>query len=365
MKVNFFMENVNFCKQTRSDVNLTISVTAELSLDIQKFCTNNINHPFCFQYYIDNPADGITPTIQSCFSSSNILASPFFLPPSGSTGSTVGASSVCYPLVSTIFTKLPNQSSLAYDQLFSTICSTLNVNASNYKKYTNGSNVLLDSRINEICACHLPLTTYDNFYNSLTSKVDFLTNINLGTKQCLFPDCGSTLFRSSAVVGTNVCPSLTCINVTNFNNNGTVEGGFNLVQNNDCSVVVREKVPCTTTSDCPTNKTYECRNQKCEEKVCNLNSDCPSNQRCMNNTCVSVECNKDSDCSSGKKCLNQVCVQPTVCFSDAQCTPPLVCSNRQCVKPTSNLSLILGLSIGGGVLLLVLMIGLIILLRKK
>jgi hypothetical protein len=362
--VNFSATNTNSDCGKRTDILLNVTVTAELTLDIQKLCTQNINHPFCFQYFTDNPIDGLLPSSLACFTPSTYLSSPFFQGSlTGPTGAQTG--SICYPLVTSLFSLLPQQSSLAYDQLFSNLCSSLNVNASNYKNFTNGSNPVLDERIKQVCSCHLPLTTYDKFYNSVTANLEFLTSINLGTKQCIFPDCAASIFRSSSVVGNNLCPGITCLNVTNINNDGTYTDGLSITQSNECSQLFREKLPCTTSSDCPTNRRYDCIAGKCSPKVCNVDSDCLSNQRCVETVCMDYQCTSNDQCNSNQYCNNNMCIDKSICFKDSDCPKDFICERLTCTPKPNTLPFIIGASVGAGVLVVIIIIIILWLVKRR
>ena len=108
---------------------------------------------------------------------------------------------------------------------------------------------------------------------------------------------------------------------------------------------------CTDNSQCPTNVCNNglcaecvdntqcgtgniCSNGKCEVS-CNLDSDCPSFNRCQNNVCVEGKCNTDRECKAATRnalatCKSGECVEP--CQSDLECADPENWNFHACVK---------------------------------
>lgn len=88
----------------------------------------------------------------------------------------------------------------------------------------------------ELCACHLSETCYQNYIDSLANQAPAFVNYirNSGIKdRCLISECASSQFPSIEIG--KVCLVPACINVVNFNNNGSVgNGGVTITQDAEC-----------------------------------------------------------------------------------------------------------------------------------
>jgi hypothetical protein len=244
----------------------------------------------------------------------------------------------------------------------------MGVTPSNYKEVTTGAgkDPNLDIKIKQLCACHFDQEVYDNYYNQLIQLYPQLAN--LATKQCLFPECtGVNLYKSYTMLNANVCPNISCINVSTLNNNGTISGGVTIDQSNYCKSVFEGSTgpQCTTNLDCPSNA--KCIRESCVPvQSCVFSSDCEVNQKCYNQTCVSKEyCMSNRDCSNLQKCKNNVCVPLDSCTSDQECATGQTCINNLCSVPKSNLPWIIGGSIGAVVVLVIVIILGILFFKKK
>jgi hypothetical protein len=80
----------------------------------------------------------------------------------------------------------------------------------------------------DLCGCHLNPEIYANLRRDLQNE--FPGSILAGEiAPCLFPGCVDSDFKST--VTTKTCPVPQCINIASINNNGNIQGGGNIIQN--------------------------------------------------------------------------------------------------------------------------------------
>jgi hypothetical protein len=93
-------------------------------------------------------------------------------------------------------------------------------------------NSLTNINQKNLCGCHLDPKIYENIRKDLQNE--FPGSILAGEiAQCLFPGCTDSPFK--AVVTGKTCPVPKCINIASINNNGTIKGGGDIIQDDkDC-----------------------------------------------------------------------------------------------------------------------------------
>jgi hypothetical protein len=335
-------------------IRVTIEVIIEISVFIDSYCLSNFENNICQTYCGANQDLCIPLSLNYCFNTITPFTSKIF------------NGDFCPNFIQTALSQ--GKGSLVYDRKINQFCKSMGVTPSNYKEVTTGAgkDPNLDIKIKQLCACHFDQEVYDNYYNQLIQLYPQLAN--LATKQCLFPECtGVNLYKSYTMLNANVCPNISCINVSTLNNNGTISGGVTIDQSNYCKSVFEGSTgpQCTTNLDCPSNA--KCIRESCVPvQSCVFSSDCEVNQKCYNQTCVSKEyCMSNRDCSNLQKCKNNVCVPLDSCTSDQECATGQTCINNLCSVPKSNLPWIIGGSIGAVVVLVIVIILGILFFKKK
>ena len=89
----------------------------------------------------------------------------------------------------------------------------------------------------ELCGCFLPTTFYNNFFNTLQSKITLPPDFQ-PSKQCFFGACAGSKIQPYNVKQTTgkICPNVqTCLQQVNFNNSGVIEGDVTVKANNFCN----------------------------------------------------------------------------------------------------------------------------------
>jgi hypothetical protein len=227
------------------------------------------------------------------------------------------------------------QNKTQYDSAITNLCSNLGVNASNYTNYTNGSEPSLDRNIKELCACHLQPEVYQNFWQSITNELTFLSNSSFSPK-CYFPACGAiNLYKPGDMTG---CPSINCLNFTSLTGTGVVNGLISITGANQCEQFDQRNT-CVQDSDC--SSTQKCYQSKCVDKnICRQNSDCGQGKKCYLNSCIDKDfCDERTSLSPGYKCLGNKIVEDTFCYDNSNCKTGETCISNLCQKYTiSNLT---------------------------
>ena len=85
-------------------------------------------------------------------------------------------------------------------------------------KYTNFGDLFSTNQTDQdLCACHMPAPLYTTYVDELNKKYEGFENILI--KQCLLPGCINSPYKSETT--TAVCPLPACLNIVEFENNGT------------------------------------------------------------------------------------------------------------------------------------------------
>ena len=93
-----------------------------------------------------------------------------------------------------------------------------------------------------LCACHMPRSFYDAYKASVEKEfpnfVTFIDNSGINEK-CLVSFCASSPFSSNDIRdGTDFrCKIPACIQVAQFNNNGSIGGGVSITQSDTCEAI--------------------------------------------------------------------------------------------------------------------------------
>lgn len=110
----------------------------------------------------------------------------------------------------------------------------------------------------ELCACHLSDTCYQNYVNSLAIKAPNFVNFikNSGIKdRCLISQCASGKFPSIEIG--KVCLVPACINVVNFTNDGSIgSGGITINQDAKCQSIDNGSGGGGTNPNTPSDKSW-------------------------------------------------------------------------------------------------------------
>jgi hypothetical protein len=327
LKLYVLNQEFNTCKWS-GPFTINAQVVVEGQIYMKKYCDQNYIDNICTIFCSDDRNLNLCKdsNISYCF---NNLSEPQF--------SRFFQSDKCKIFVKQYFAK--NTSHPEYDKIFKQICKNLEVDASNYKNYTNGNDPQLDLDIKNICACNLDDSIYNNFYESFATEIPTIRATNFGSKKCIFPECNTSEYKPTEIMGYNVCPRIDCINVSQIDNDGRIIGGLTINQSNNCPNIQDSRRPCNQDGDCGIGK--KCLQGVCvEENVCRVNTNCNPDTKCYNNICVRDDyCGKDSDCGEGLKCSKNVCVKNIVA--------------------TNNITLIIFISV---IVLLLVLFGIIILI---
>jgi hypothetical protein len=317
----------------------------------QKYCSDNLDTPVCLTYCINNIDDCVTGNIKYCINNVKPLESKI-----------LDICSNCYDVISAYYSVKKNIPQYEYDSAFYRLCSNLQVNPANYKTYTSQTSATINTRIAALCACHLNTSVYDNYYQELTEEVEILQSLNLGTKQCLFPECSTSLFRSSATLGNNACSSV-CLNVTDLRVNGTFSN-LTINSKNECQDIVRPIQRCIDDTSCSQGRL--CKNNICV-KGCNNDAGCSEYQSCIGGICEQMEtCEVDADCPGNKKCSSgKECILRDRCKEDVDCGLGNVCIDNFCAKKEGIESWQIGVIVGVGIVAILVFLFIITYIVKK
>ena len=201
----------DFSMSAQMTVTLTLECSSEFGLNSQicfETCTfNQDNLKTCYPSYRDyclvntlNPADINIFTNQNCIN--------FFEDYIGQLGTNA---TIDNDLENACSKKFPFPSIDAYDNA--------------------------NSNVQNICACHLPVEIYNNLQETLVAEFPGFQFVG-EDKRCLFPTCASSNFLTQEIG--KACKVPACINLASVTNNGTLKGGVNIKQTNDCQKIASQ-----------------------------------------------------------------------------------------------------------------------------
>ena len=287
-------------------------------------CSSNLDSPGCFDYCLKNPSECQQILRNFCFG----------------TSARIFSNENCNLLTQNL-TSTRMSSNL--DNTITNFCiSVLDVNGENIENYTQGDDVDYDSKVKNLCACHLSPEIYTNYYNSLLEKYPSIADKNIDPK-CLFTPCGyGNSFKSSDLKTDNfetICPSVNCVNMIKITGQGTIDN-LSILQNGACFNYVSEIKNCNNTVDCPGGQT--CIRNICTSPdnigvSCIRNTDCDQGKKCYKNLCKPVNyCEGNIDCGIEQKCYKNTCSALDICEKDDDCFLNYKCNNGKCINPDEN-----------------------------
>jgi hypothetical protein len=245
----------------------SVNITLSFQVDMRNYCNgitfeSNICKNYCREE--DAGTDCIFNVKNYCFNNSGDFFSEPIFDPEGH----------CQIFLQNYFSK-PNQGGDGdVDGLIKKVCSDNNINPSNYYGDLNKRN---------LCACHFEDVVYDNYYQTLVTKIPGL-QFGQTSARCLFPGCSIAKFKSVEILGENRCPAIQCIQGVNLTVTGKLDSdNIEINQDANCTKFISDAggKKCTANSDCPNNTV--CTNSVCTTFVpvaCNSNDDCPTNYVC-------------------------------------------------------------------------------------
>ena len=219
-----------------------------------------------------------------------------------------------------------------------------------------------DKKYDRVCGCYYKQEFYNKIQEEMSDKFKIPQEFLSGGRSCYFSGCNGSPLNPNPNEIKDTCKSISlsqCFQNIALTSSNSISLGTDAVkQSAECKTQIDQiinKYPksCTQTSDCPTG--LECINKNCDvnpitAKPCTTDSDCTGGLTCISNKCIN---NTDKPSEVNK--LNA----GDICKITADCKDPLVCDTttyKCATKPIdepSNLPLIIGLSIGGLVLLLI------------
>jgi hypothetical protein len=239
--------------------NIKIRMFAEIKINIKNFCAlgSNFELPDCQTYcsFDDKDQDCIDIANDYCFKDRSI----------DGTGDGYGIlddNSFCPSFIKKY---LRTKGNTVLDKKIQDLCISNNINPENYDQSGN-------EKFNDLCACHFDDSVYTNYYNSLLQKVPNLNLSGQVSSYCIFPFCNVSNYKPVSIAGTNVCPTLQCIQGITINNNGNINGDVTLNQSAQCINYLTKGS--STSPPSPVTK------------ICVNDSDCDSNQECNPKTKV-------------------------------------------------------------------------------
>ncbi len=152
-----------------------------------------------------------------------------------------------------------NNPIITLDSALQNYCSS---KYSNFAELFNNNPNLNDQ---QICACNMPTIQYDNLQTQVSLAFPGLTNLGLN-KYCFLPQCASSTFKNVNIDAGGVpknCGAPNCINIAQFNNQGTFNGKVVINQSTTgCANITN--TTCSTNADCPTGQTCNTTNSICQ-----------------------------------------------------------------------------------------------------
>lgn len=205
-------------------LNATINITCNPGTDLDsgfclRYCSTNLSGNNCLSSYRDY-----------CFAADPGATGPSIVL-TGNTG--------CQVFFTDYYTNLGPETSI--DNQISTYC------AQKYGSPDVGFAGLFNQTPpsafeKNLCACHMPQSFYDAYKASVEQEfpnfVNFIENVGINEK-CLVSFCASSPFSSNDIRnGTGFkCQIPACIQVAQFNNNGSIGGGVTINQSSTCEAI--------------------------------------------------------------------------------------------------------------------------------
>ena len=234
----------------------------------------------------------------------------------------------------------------------SSFCEKVSLTDINSKKY------------DKVCGCYYKDEFYDDLQKQIADKFKIPEEFLSGGRSCYFSGCNGSPLNPYPDEVKDSCKS---INLSQCFQKVSLTSGGDIVLGTDA---VTQSAACT-------NQITEIKNAY--SRSCKDTLDCPPGLECINNKCAgnpqSTPCTSNSECSEGLTCVGGKCinnnlpppVEPEVskkdvgdiCKINSDCKDTLVCDTYtyKCAtkpdEPKSNLPLIIGLSVGGLFLLLI------------
>jgi hypothetical protein len=181
---------------------------------------------------------------------------------------------------------------------------------------------LKDPLNHDVCSCFMGDAFYDTYFDEITKRYNFTAAPKY--KHCYFGRCATSNIKPYLTKeGKEPCPDVfQCVQVTNIENNGTISGPIEIIQDTKCQQIINEGGL--------TEKKYSCRSsdEKCVEdssgtlSLDQCNKDCgavPGGPKysCQNGTCATdpagtygtlANCQQACRVSTKYKCDNGTCV---------------------------------------------------------
>jgi hypothetical protein len=166
--------------------------TMILNITATANCTgSNLSTAFCSAYCLTNSEACLQNHIDYCFSDQ--------MP--------IGSNLECQNFIKDYIVK--NGPRSEFDNGLLRYCSN---------KYNNFGDLFSASQTDQdLCACHMPAPLYTTYADELNKKYEGFENIFI--KQCLLPGCINSPYKSETT--TAICPLPACLNIVEFENNGT------------------------------------------------------------------------------------------------------------------------------------------------
>ena len=221
-----------------------------------------------------------------------------------------------------------------------------------------------DPTYSNLCGCYYPESFYINLRDELASKWNIPSEFLSGGKSCYSSACGgSDLIPLGDREKCKEVSLSQCNQTINIEGTKVVLASNALTQNADCKNAISmikkgSSKSCTKDSECGSLKCSSVTKQ-CEAsptaKPCSTNEPCSGGLICTSGKCIEANSTDDSRGDSeddSKSADGQPCTGNTDCTS-SYCNTEKKCATKPVDEPKSNLPLIIGLSVGGLVLLLI------------
>ena len=211
-----------------------------------------------------------------------------------------------------------------------------------------------------ICGCYYNEEFYEKLRQNLAKSYNIPASLLSGSKSCYFPGCKDNKMNPAPDDEISKCDKVNlmqCIqDIKIIGDNLTLNKG-SIEQSADCSTSIsafkKQTNGCATDNDCAEGVKCNKVSGLCiplTSKPCTETKECDSGFTCQSNFCIS---SSGSDSATGSK---SKVPKDGLCAITSECESGLKCILKKCgiEEPTSfNLPLIIGLSVGGLVLLLI------------